>query len=75
MKFKILEDEKEIICESILTFKDESNDINYIVYSEENDDNIYASRYIVENNSIVLQPIENDSEWNMIDNMLERCGE
>lgn len=73
MVFKIVEDEKVINCKSVLTFTDENNNINYIVYTEENDDNIYASRYIVQKQDIILKPIENDSEWNLIDNMLERC--
>ena len=36
MEFKILEDGKEIKCKSIIMFKDDSTNINYIVYNEEN---------------------------------------
>lgn len=71
MNFKIVEDNKVINCKSIMTFNDSNNGINYVVYNEEGDSNIYASRYIIENDNIVLKPIENDYEWNMIDNMLE----
>ena len=75
MEFSIINDGKEIKCKSILVFRDDNNDINYIVYNEENDDNIYAARYILENDEIVLEPIKHEQEWNLIDNMLERCGD
>ena len=75
MEFKIIDDGKEINCESILIFRDDNNNRNYIVYMEENDDNVYSSRYNIVNGEIVLEAIENEYEWNMIDNMLERSGE
>ena len=75
MEFKVIENGKEVNCKGILIFKDDSNDVNYIVYTEENDDNIYASRYELENDEIILQPIEHEYEWNLVDNMLESCGE
>lgn len=74
MEFKIIDNGKYVNCKSILIFKDDNNDINYIVYSEENDSNIYASRYEIKNDEIVLQSIEKESEWNLIDNMLESSG-
>lgn len=76
MNFKIYEDNKEIVCNIIKIFKDDSNDINYIIYTDGTKDEdgeleIYASRYILENNNYILTDIENDYEWNLIDNMLE----
>ena len=76
MKFKIIENGKEIECEIVMTFTDYSNGINYIVYTDgtlDNEENIevYASRYFLENDSYVLNPIEYENEWNLIDNMLE----
>lgn len=76
MNFKVIEDGKEIICDIVLTFRDESNDINYIVYTdgtkdEDGDLEIYASRYVIKDNNYYLQDIENETEWNLIDNMLE----
>lgn len=81
MNFKIIEDGKEIICDILLTFRDDNNDINYIVYTDgtkddENDLEVYASRYIFKDNNYYLEPIENDYEWNLIDNMLKaKCKE
>ena len=76
MNFKIYEDNKEIVCNIIKIFKDDSNDIKYIIYTDGTKDEdgeleIYASRYILENNNYILTDIENDYEWNLIDNMLE----
>ena len=34
MEFKIVKNGKEIKCEIITVFRDESNDINYIVYTD-----------------------------------------
>lgn len=76
MNFKILKDGKEINCEIVFTFRDERNDINYMVYTDGSTDEdgeleIYASRYILKNNEFYLTEIENEYEWNLIDNMLE----
>ena len=76
MNFKVYEDGKEITCEIILTFRDDHNDINYIVYTDGTKDDkddleVYASRYIIKENDFYLEAIENESEWNLIDNMLE----
>jgi len=76
MNFKIYENGKEIECEIITTFKDENSDINYIVYTdgtkdEEGDLEIYASRFVLEDNNFILVPIENDYEWDLIDNLLK----
>lgn len=76
MNFKIIQEGKEIVCNIVLTFRDENNDINYIVYTDgtkdENDElEIYASRYNLVENSYILEEIENDYEWDLIDNMLE----
>lgn len=76
MNFKVIEDGKEIICNILLTFSDENNGLNYIVYTDgtrglDGELEIYASRYKLEGNEYILQDIENDYEWNLIDNMLD----
>lgn len=76
MSFKIYQDGKEITCDILLTFRDENNNINYIVYTDgtkddEDDLEVYASRYVIKDNNFYLEPIEYESEWNLIDNMLE----
>ena len=76
MKFKIIDEDREITCDIVMTFKDKGNDINYIVYTDGTKDSngnleIYASRYIVKDNNYILNPIEHDYEWDLIDNMIE----
>lgn len=76
MNFKVIENGKEIECEVLLTFSDDNNDINYIVYTDGTKDEngeleVYASRYKKIGEDIVLDAIQNESEWNLIDNMLE----
>ena len=76
MTFKIIENNTEIECNIISTFTDEGNNINYIIYTDgsRNSDgelDVYASRYTIEDNNYILKEIENDYEWNLIDNMLE----
>lgn len=76
MNFKVVEDGKEITCDILFTFKDENNDINYIVYTDgtkddEGDLEVYASRYVKKDNDLYLEEIKNESEWNLIDSMLE----
>ena len=76
MNFKILQEGREINCEIVLTFSDENNNVDYVVYTdgtrdENNELEIYASRYSREGDSFVLQDIEHEYEWNLIDNMLE----
>ena len=76
MNFKIYQDGKEIICDIVLTFRDDNNNINYIVYTDgtkddEDDLEVYASRYVIKDNNFYLEPIEYEFEWNLIDNMLE----
>ena len=75
MKFKITNDDREIECEIVLTFRDDSNNRNYIVYTDGTKDSngelkLYSSRYIVDKGNFILGEIENDYEWNLIDNML-----
>lgn len=76
MKFRLIENGKEINCNIVLTFRDDNNDINYIVYTDgtkdqEGDLEIYASRYVLKDNNYYLEEIKNEYEWNLIDNMLE----
>ena len=76
MGFKVIENGKEVECEIITIFRDDNNDINYIVYTDgtkdaNNELEVFASRYVEEDNNYILQAIETESEWNFIDNMLE----
>ena len=76
MNFTVMQNGKEIKCDIIKAFRDDGNNINYIIYTDGTKDEtgeleIYASRYIQENDEFILHPIEHESEWNLIDNVLE----
>ena len=47
------------------------NDKNYIIYNEENSEEINASTYNIVNNKVILGEIETDEEWDYIDQILE----
>lgn len=75
MNFKIIENGKEITCDIITLFTDDSNNINYIIYTDGTIDSdgeleVYASRYILDGKDYVLKDIETEYEWNLIDNVL-----
>lgn len=77
MDFKIIDSEgKEITCEIVTTFKNDETGITYVVYTDGTKDEngeleTYASRYALEGSNYVLYPIEDDSEWDLIDEVLE----
>lgn len=76
MKFEILDQNgNKINCNVVGIFKDEIKERNYIVYTDgtKNDEGkleIYAARYDKENNSFVLSDIEEDEEWDLVDDFL-----
>ena len=47
------------------------NDKNYIIYNEENSEEINASTYNIVSNKVILGEIETDEEWDYIDQILE----
>ncbi len=69
LTFKVNENGKIINYNIIKYFKYNGKD--YIIYNEENKDEIYASSYIIENNELILNKIETESEWDYIDLVLE----
>ncbi len=56
----------------IKVFKYKKN--NYIIYTD-NDIDYYASRYSIVNDSIILDEIEYEEEWDYIDKVLEQLGD
>ena len=76
MDMKILKDGESIECDIITMFKDDSGNINYIIYTdgsldENNLKNIYASRFnYAQDNCIELLDIEDEKEWDMVDEVI-----
>ena len=73
MKFTLNNDAKTE-CEIVTTFS--NLDINYIVYTDGTKDEdgsllLYASRYEIENDNIILKDILEDEEWDLIDSKIQ----
>ncbi len=81
MTFKITNDEgKEVECEVLFTFESDETGKNYMVYTdnttdEEGNTKVYASIYNPEKEDQVLQPIETDKEWTIIETVLNELQE
>lgn len=77
MTFKAINAEgKEVECEVLFTFESEETKKNYMVYTDNTlDENgnikVYASIYNPELESSELLPIESESEWKIIETILE----
>ena len=76
MIFKVMNEEgKEVECEVLFTFESEETKKNYIVYTDNSkcDDGstkLYAASYIFNEDDRVLNNIETEEEWKMIEAIL-----
>ncbi len=77
MTFKAVNNEgKEVECEVLFTFESDETKKNYMVYTDNTKDSegnikVYASIYDPEKPESELQPIESESEWKIIETILE----
>ena len=77
MTFKVMDDNgKEIECEVLFTFESDETGKNYIVYTdntqdEEGNTKVYASIYNPDEDETKLIPIESDKEWKIIETILD----
>lgn len=76
MTFTVTDDAgKEIECEVLFTFESDETKKNYMVYTDNTTDEqgntkVYASIYEPNQESTVLQPIETEKEWKIIETIL-----
>ncbi len=73
MKFEVINElGNKITCKMLFCFK--SNDISYVVYTNGHRTggvlDVYASRYTLQNNSFILNNIESNYEWDLVDHHL-----
>lgn len=78
--FKIIVDGKEVICYILLTFDNPSTNKKYIVYTDgtKNDDGtmeVLASIYNIVDGEVVLEEINTEEEWDMVDDMIRQVGD
>jgi uncharacterized protein YrzB (UPF0473 family) len=81
MTFKVFDDNgKEVDCEALFTFESDETKKSYIVYTdnttdEEGNIKVYASIYNAEEQETLLQPIETEKEWKIIETILSELQE
>lgn len=77
MTFTVKDNEgKEIECEVLFTFESEETNKSYMVYTdnttdEEGNIKVYAATYKEEGENQILEPIETEKEWKIIETILE----
>jgi len=55
----------------IILDKFNKNNKNYVIYKEENNDDLYASLYEIINETVKLIPIDNELDYDIVDEYLE----
>ncbi len=76
-KFTVVNSEgEEVECEALFRFESDETHKNYIVYTdnsqdEEGNTRVYASIYTPVEEKTKLEPIETDAEWNKIQQILD----
>lgn len=72
---------ENIECEVIMTYNCLDNNIDYVFYTDNtyddnNELNLYASRYLgEEDGKMILEDITDDKEWDLLDKVLEKAKE
>jgi uncharacterized protein YrzB (UPF0473 family) len=75
MKFTLAEENGDVEYEPILSFHSDITDKFYLVYTDNTNDsegnlNTYASSYDPTNPDLILEPVETDQEWDIIEKNL-----
>lgn len=79
--FEIINDKGEKLeCEVLFTFDSDETKKSYIVYTDNTFDSdgnqkVYASTYDPEGKNLELQPITEEKEWQVIENILAAVQE
>ena len=79
--FKVINDKgEEILCDILFTFDSEETKKSYIVYTDNSKDEegnvqVYASIYNPNMEDQRLEPITTESEWKVIDTILNTLQE
>lgn len=70
INFNII-DNNGIIKNYIILEKFNKNNKNYLIYKEENKEDLYAALYEIINKTIKIISIENDEDYDIVDEYLE----
>lgn len=77
--FEAINENNEVIeCEIIMSYICDKNNQAYVFYTDNNFDedgnlNLYASRYLGEDNGLKLQDITDEEEWSLLDEALKEA--
>ena len=80
-KFRVLDENgKQIECEPLFTFESEETKKQYVVYTDNTQDEngnvrVFASIYKMNDNGGELLPIKTEKEWKVIETILETIQE
>ncbi len=70
MDFKLLNDMMDENSYKVIgIFTENGND--YVVYEDSNND-VLASKYLFSGKKLILLPIDDDKEWDLVDKYLEK---
>lgn len=77
MTFTLVNDDgEEVQCEILFSFEDRTTGKNYMVYTdysrdENGDFKVFAAIYDPTGETNLLQPVQTDEEWAMVEQILE----
>ncbi len=81
MTFAVIDEKgNQIECEALFTFESEETGKNYIVYTdntldEDGNTKVYAAIYNPDEEDGILQPVESDKEWQIIETIFNEIQE
>ncbi|NLM63268.1 MAG: DUF1292 domain-containing protein [Mollicutes bacterium] len=81
MTFTVIDEKgNQIECEALFTFESEETGKNYIVYTdntldEDGNTKVYAAIYNPDEEDGILQPVESDKEWQIIETIFNEIQE
>ena len=70
INFNII-DNNGVIKKIIILEKFKKNNKNYLIYKEENNEDLYAALYEIINETIKIIPIDNETDYDIVDEYLE----
>jgi len=71
MTFQVEEDGLIKEYNIIKYVKNPNNNKSYILYSDNNNDEVYASVYRIDKGELVLDAVHDEEEWSFLDKTLE----
>lgn len=70
IRFNVI-DNNGIVNNYTILEKFNKNNKNYLIYKKDNKDDLYAALYEVVNETIKIIPIENEEDYDVVDEYLE----